>query len=373
MNGRPLRVLFASTHTYLPQRAGGIESSTHDLCIELSGAGDEPAVLARLDPAGWLAFVNRVRRKLPFGSAFPADRRMGYPVYRGWSPLEGASEAVRRVRPGVVVVQGTGSVPLARAFLELDVPTTLYLRDVEFDRLGGEIPADPRLLVLANSGFTAECARRELSVDSHVVPPLVRPEAYRTSSRRDRVVFVNPHPWKGVEIAFRLAERRPDIPFLFIESWNLRPDRKAEYGNRASALPNVEWSASVPDMREIYGKARVVLVPSTCEEAWGRVATEAQISGIPVLASNRGGLPESVGEGGILVDPEAPLEAWEEALARLWDDPGAYEQLSEAALEHSRRPAIQPRRLAARFRELIAAHAARAAPAADYPENNSGS
>lgn len=373
MTGRSLKVLFASTHTYLPQRAGGIESNTHDLCIELSMAGDEPAVLAHLDPVGWLAFVNRLRRKLPFGSAFPADRRMGYPVHRGWSLIEGAPEAVRRIRPDVVVVQGSGPVPLTRAFVELDVPTVLYLHDVEFDRLGGEPPAHPRLQVLANSRFTAERARRELNVESHVVPPLVRPEAYRTNSSRDRVVFVNPNPLKGVEIAFALAERRPDIEFLFIESWKLRPERKAKYHTRASVLPNVEWSAPVSDMREVYGHARVVLVPSMWEEAWGRVATEAQISGIPVLASNRGGLPESVGMGGILVDPEAPLEAWEAALARMWDDPESYEQLAEAALEHSRRPAIQPRRLAARFREIIAAHAAGTAPAADYPESDSGS
>lgn len=363
MNARPLRVLFASTHAYLPQRAGGIESSTHDLCVELSRLRDEPAVLARLDPAGWLALVNRLRRKLPFGPTFPADRRMGYPVYRGWTPLKGAPEAVRRVQPDVVVVQGSGPVPLARAFLELEVPTVLYLRDVEFDRLGGELPADPRLMVLANSKFTAECARRELSVRPHVVPPLIRPEAYRTSSHRDRVVFVNPHPFKGVEIAFALAERRPDVPFLFLESWHLHPDRKAEYQTRASALPNVEWSASVRDMREIYGQARLVLVPSSWEEAWGRVATEAQVSGIPVLASNRGGLPESVGKGGILVDPEAPLDEWEGALARMWDDPDTYEQLSAAALEHARRSEIQPRELVARFRGLLAAHAAGSTPA----------
>lgn len=372
MNARPLRVLFASTHAYLPQRAGGIESSTHDLCVELSRLGDEPAVLARLDPAGWLALVNRLRRKLPFGPAFPADRRMGYPVYRGWTPLKGAPEAVHRVQPDVVVVQATGAVPLARAFLELEVPTVLYLRDVWFDRLEGEPPEDPGLMVLANSRFTAGRAMRELSVESHVVPPLVRPEAYRTPSRRDRVVFVNPHPFKGVEIAMGLAERRPDVEFLFIESWHLDPDRKAEYHTRASGLPNVEWSGSVTDMREVYGRARVVLVPSTCEEAWGRVATEAQVSGIPVLASNRGGLPESVGKGGILVDPEAPLDVWEGALARMWDDPVTYEQLSEAALEHARRPEIQPRELVARFRDLLAAHAAGSPPAPDYPGSDSG-
>src|SRR3546814_9881685 len=43
------------------------------------------------------------------------------------------------------------------------------------------------------------------------------------------------------------------------------------------------------DMREVYRRTHTLLVPSQWEEAWGRVATEAQFSGIPVLASDRGG------------------------------------------------------------------------------------
>jgi glycosyltransferase involved in cell wall biosynthesis len=72
-------------------------------------------------------------------------------------------------------------------------------------------------------------------------------------------------------------------------------------------------------MRRIYQSARIVLVPSILNEAWARVVTEAQISGIPILASDRGGLPESVGPGGILVDPDADISDWEKALSRLWD------------------------------------------------------
>lgn len=43
-----------------------------------------------------------------------------------------------------------------------------------------------------------------------------------------------------------------------------------------------------------YCEADVLLVPSIWDEAFGRVSIEAQILGIPVIVSNKGGLPETV-------------------------------------------------------------------------------
>jgi glycosyltransferase involved in cell wall biosynthesis len=110
-------------------------------------------------------------------------------------------------------------------------------------------------------------------------------------------------------------------------------------------------------MRRIYARTRILLAPSLWEEGWGRVISEAQISGIPVLASNRGGLPESVGPGGLLVAHDAPLDRWRNALSAMWDDVDVYGQLSAAAAKHSRRPAIQPDRLLDRFAAILQAHA----------------
>ena len=78
------------------------------------------------------------------------------------------------------------------------------------------------------------------------------------------------------------------------------------------------------DMRRFYRTAKVLLVPSRCNEAWGRVVTEAHFSGIPTLASDRGGLRESVGPGGILIDPDDDFSVWVEALSRLWDNRKEY-------------------------------------------------
>lgn len=48
---------------------------------------------------------------------------------------------------------------------------------------------------------------------------------------------------------------------------------------------------------EYISKAKVVVIPSVWEEPFGRVALEAQALGVPVVATDRGGLPEIVENG----------------------------------------------------------------------------
>jgi glycosyltransferase involved in cell wall biosynthesis len=84
-------------------------------------------------------------------------------------------------------------------------------------------------------------------------------------------------------------------------------------------LPNVELvqHQGPHAMREIYGRTRVLLMPSVYE-SWGRVGVEAMASGIPVIAAPTAGLTESLGEAGHLV-PRDDLDGWERTLRRLLD------------------------------------------------------
>ena len=107
----------------------------------------------------------------------------------------------------------------------------------------------------------------------------------------------------------------------------------------------------------------MLLMPSLMENA-GLVAMEAMLNGIPVLASNRGGLPETIGDAGFLLDiparytPEArevppteEVEPWVETIIRLWDDPAEYDRWSQAARERARQ--WHPDRLAPIYREFF--------------------
>jgi glycosyltransferase involved in cell wall biosynthesis len=55
-------------------------------------------------------------------------------------------------------------------------------------------------------------------------------------------------------------------------------------------------------LAHLYRGARAVVCPSLWE-GFGLAALEAMACGAPVLAANRGGLPEVVGDAGLLVDP----------------------------------------------------------------------
>ena len=59
-----------------------------------------------------------------------------------------------------------------------------------------------------------------------------------------------------------------------------------------SGLTNLHRMANTPDPRDFYRVSRVVLMPSLWRESLGRVPIEAMANGIPVLASDRGALPE---------------------------------------------------------------------------------
>jgi glycosyltransferase involved in cell wall biosynthesis len=99
-------------------------------------------------------------------------------------------------------------------------------------------------------------------------------------------------------------------------------------------IPNVTYLSKQLDMRPIYSRTHVLVVPSQWEEAFGRVIPEAQINGIPVLASRVSGIPEAVGEGGILVDDKENPEAWLRGLKLL---EARYDEYSARARENAKR------------------------------------
>jgi glycosyltransferase involved in cell wall biosynthesis len=67
----------------------------------------------------------------------------------------------------------------------------------------------------------------------------------------------------------------------------------------------VEYVGYIPDAsrRDVYTGARLLVLPSW-HEGFGLPALEAMALGIPVVVSNRGALPEVVGDAGLMVAPD---------------------------------------------------------------------
>jgi glycosyltransferase involved in cell wall biosynthesis len=144
------------------------------------------------------------------------------------------------------------------------------------------------------------------------------------------VTFFNPTPAKGLSVAHNLAASRlPDRPFLFVEGFI---DTEA-HGISLVRSGNLVHARKSPDVATIYGMTRTLIVPSQWEEPFGRVALEAMYNRIPVIASRTGGLVESVGDGGVLVDDYSSVEAWAGAICAL-DDPKARRRVVDAGTAH---------------------------------------
>jgi glycosyltransferase involved in cell wall biosynthesis/rhamnogalacturonyl hydrolase YesR len=346
-------VLLATKHAFLPQRVGGSESSMHNLALAMRGRGFNVSVFAAWSPKQPGAERYRVGTMARPDSRLVCDQPFGYPVFRSKKPLYDVAGVVRSARPAVVIVNAGKPMALADRFVECGIATIVYIRDALFDRLGGTVRDHHLMRYVTTSRALATLFEKEFGFRPADIPPIVIPELYEVEPARQSLVFVCPFPQKGVEIALALAARRPDIPFTFVECWPMNPEARSALKHRVRALDNVVLRNSTHDMREIYREARIVLAPSTGFEGWGRVVSEAQVSGIPALASNIGGLPEAVGPGGLLVAPDASIDEWQRALSQMWDDRETYESLAAMAYQHARRSEFHPDALLQRLLAVI--------------------
>ncbi len=356
MTGK-LDIIFAGGNGYPPQATGGVQSSTHHLARSLLVSGHRPRVLAPLYGEGWFGLQARTRLKLS-ARGFVTDQTQGYPVHRAWFPHAAVAAVVREGRPDVAVVQCHGTVQIGQAFAALGVPLVVYLRNVEFDELGGDIRSLKDARFIANSAFTARRYAETFGISATIIRPSIDRAQYETVPTGNLVTFINPVPAKGLDLAIAVAAACPEIPFLFRESWLLSPEQRHDLVQRISPHANIRFEPRTSDMKALFRRTRLLLAPSRWEEAWGRVASEAHCSGIPVVGSTRGGLPEAIGPGGIALDHDAPVTEWTEAVRSLWADPDRHAAAFAAALAYSRRPEMDSARQFQTFLAEIEAAAA---------------
>ncbi len=141
-------------------------------------------------------------------------------------------------------------------------------------------------------------------------------------------------PEKGVDTLLE-AWRGPNNQAERLGTLTIVGSGPSEAELRAMAPPGVHFLGDVPaeQVPALIRAARAVLIPSRWEEAAvPRVALEAYASGVAVISSDRGALPEGVvdDETGIVLPADDPA-AWREATSRMGAD-GTDERLGRGAL-----------------------------------------
>ncbi len=166
------------------------------------------------------------------------------------------------------------------------------------------------------------------------------------------VLLMNACAVKGISIFLALAKKCPDIQFAALAGYGTtQADREA-----LAAVSNITLLPNLPNLDDILCQTRLLLMPTLWVEGFGMATVDVMLRGIPVLASDFGGLPEAkLGTDYLLpvrpiarfeeqlednllpvpIVPEQDIGPWHTALTELLSNRKLYERQSKAAREAS--------------------------------------
>jgi glycosyltransferase involved in cell wall biosynthesis len=215
--------------------------------------------------------------------------------------------------------------------------------------------------VVALSEALAETAHRtDRELEIEVIPNGIDP--VRFSPPRERRIRPVPRlitvarllERKGIQTILEACARPSILPVeLIIVGTGPYEGELKEMAVALGLADRVKFAGFVPneELPDLYRKSDIFVLPSETE-SFGLVFAEAMSCGLPIAASNVGGIPETVRDGvdGLLCPPGDPLSLRENIL-RLMSNVDRHREIS-----HSQRERILERyswdRIAARYAEV---------------------
>lgn len=384
-----MRVLLTANASYVPPRGGSTRSNL--VWLEyLASRGHDVRVVAPTAPADTPESAYRVRHDLEEQeiqvTRVKTDHKLGFEVLRRgeitvYSVQDPAKlrtvlrRKVAKYSPDWVLVssEDLGQALLAEA-LESTPGRVVYLAHTPQMFPFGPASLNPNA---AGAALVSQCAaivvigehmaqyvRRHLSREPVVIHPPVYgkpPWERRDPDKPGLVTMINPCAVKGISIFLALARRFPRYAFGALRGWGTTARDLQEL----ASLPNVKMLRKVKHIEAILRRTKILLIPALWYEGFGLVVMEAMLRGIPVLASNMGGLVEAkMGTRYVLpvrpiekyttrfdenrmpvpVVPPQDIEPWAQALEELMENPEIYRREADAAREAAMRfvPKVKP-------------------------------
>jgi surfactin synthase thioesterase subunit/glycosyltransferase involved in cell wall biosynthesis len=380
-----MRILLAQNSLYYPAHGGG-DKSNRLLMEALAARGHECRAVGRLSTFGepehrrYLGELEArgVQARVEADGVVSFDRA-GVRIYVATlaHPRPCFEDQVREFRPeGILVSTDDPAQILLEAALSAEGVRVVYLArasmalpfgpDAAFtsENNAARIRACSRAVGV--SEYVADYMRRYGGIDAvHVPISLVEPGDWPELGQYENefVTMVNPCAVKGIDIFLALADVFPELRFAAVQMWGTTDTDRAALESRK----NVELLQPVDDINLLMAKTRVMLVPSLWAEARSRMVLEGMLRGIPVMASNVGGLAEAkmgvpyllpvtpivhyqpkVDEQMVPVAevPPQDIGPWRDALMRLTGDRAHYDEIARvsraAALEYVRHLSAEP-------------------------------
>ena len=374
------------------RRPTGAGAFVHHLVTALAGLESEAT--APRDPleltvfsASWKDRLEHAEPPLP-AAVRTIDRRIPVRLLNlawhraGWPPVEAITgrrfDVVHSPHPLLVPSRGAAQVITIHDLDFLDHPerTSAEVRR-DYAALVRRHAARAAHVVVPSRHTAAEVERRlHVAPDAISVCPAGAPDwpAQDTPPAAGHVLFVGTlEPRKNItgllDAYARLVTRSPGVPDLVLAGGGgTRAPEADDWWERTTRPPlagRVQRTGylDAPALRALYAGARALVLPSL-DEGFGLPALEAMTVGVPVVASNRGALPEVVGDAGLLVDPTDGA-AIADALERVLTDGALARRCVARGLRRARKFTWQAaaRSLCSAYRKAIGGRARRAGTA----------
>lgn len=169
-------------------------------------------------------------------------------------------------------------------------------------------------IVVSNSLYVQK-RLYDIGIKSILLHPLFNKETKQMDVKKQNILFINPSVHKGYEVIKVLIKKFPNEHFIIVGDIGKNDgiSQKIEILKNS----NVDYLCSIYNKKKLdylYQTSKVTLVPSQVAETFSMVAAESIYRGIPVIASNIGALPQTIGECGILVNQYDNFFEWEKTL-----------------------------------------------------------
>src|SRR3989338_8980549 len=149
----------------------------------------------------------------------------------------------------------------------------------------------------------------------NIIPCPINQNVFRAkniNSSKLTVAFVGAlEAWKGPQVAFdifnQIAKERNDVEFIFVGNGTLKHQidlyNKLMSAGKKSIGRRIHFTRelTVQQLADVYNKSDVLIAP-TLYESFGCILAESMMCGTPVVSTRVGAVPETVGNGGILVN-----------------------------------------------------------------------